>query len=647
MKNWQIDEILFYSHHEELRKLKFKHNAATIIVGPSGTGKSAVLTAVDYTLSSSRVRIPHFVEVRCSAIGTLWARDNERMLICRGTGTNRTKYWVRHGDSRTMASPTSVETLGQHISSAGARESIRRSFGIGEMIQALDDEDSATMRLSIRHLMPYLLMSKESLSNEQYLLHGQADPKSGRQVDDTIEYFLGVLDERSLAIEDRLRRHRRDMRRLKQDQKSRNSARTTSHEQAIGLLTQARSLGLVEEVDLQTTDPKAVRDALVRIHQTKTSPLETSEDGSARAQLAEQQDALGQELAARRRELRRTKATLATADEFKVTLGQQARLLQPVRLFDNIALDTSCAVCGQEVEQPSQVVDSLNRALRGLAYDSSVTTEQRNAELARQRWLEERIAELEAELSVVDSQLSSLARVDDEVDDRGRIHQMGWMRGRVSYFLDEVAAPQGDDLSDRIAHLEELIEEAEAEVRSDERAARRTVTERRLSSLVEKYVKERLPHREPCDKADYLAFLRPITMKLSTVEGDIIDLPQVGSDENYLSIHLAFLVALHQIFKERARPVPSVILIDQISRPFYPNETGEVEVKGDDADAEAIRRYFRFVFDVAESLGLQFIIIEHAYIGDDPRYVRAAERYRWSYDGEKLIPENWPTRPAS
>lgn len=640
MKHWQIEKVLYFSHHGRLREVGFNLRAPNIVVGPSGTGKSALLTTVDYALASTRVRIPHFVEIRCAAVGVVWALGDERLLVCRGTRTRRRSYWIRRSSGE-MDLPASAEDLGQSMTDRSAREALRRAFGIGEAVQARDDEASTPMKVSVRHLMPYLMMGKEALSSEQYLLHGQSDNKSGRQVDDTIEYFLGVLDERTLTLEEDLRRYRQQLKRLMREQSSRRDAHTTSHERAMALVAQAQGLGLLQGVDPGTLSDEGALSALQEVLRVQSPEPEDPESAGAYPELAGQRDDIGHELAARRRDLRQTRERLSLADAFADTLDQQSQLLQPVRVFDGTDLETSCVVCGQEVGEPHEAVHALASALRSMADESFITVEQRNAEQARERWLKERISELQSSLASVERQMTAIARAADETDDRRLAHQIGWMRGRVSYYLDEVAVRQSDDLAERIAQLRELVDISESEVRSDEREVRRQLAEYRLSQLVERHVKDDLPHREPCNDASFLARLRPVELRLATSSGDVIDLPQVGSDENYLSIHLAFMVALHELFKEKARPVPSVVLVDQISRPFYPNETDEVSVEGHDADAEAIRQYFKFVFDSSARLGLQFIIIEHAYISDDPRYVDSV-RHRWSYGGDKLIPEDWP-----
>lgn len=64
-----------------------------------------------------------------------------------------------------------------------------------------------------------------------------------------------------------------------------------------------------------------------------------------------------------------------------------------------------------------------------------------------------------------------------------------------------------------------------------------------------------------------------------------------------------------------------------------------------DDDQAAMRQIVRFLFEeTARRAGLQVILIEHAYIEDDPEYV-AAVKGRWTkVSGIKLIPSDWPFR---
>ena len=125
----------------------------------------------------------------------------------------------------------------------------------------------------------------------------------------------------------------------------------------------------------------------------------------------------------------------------------------------------------------------------------------------------------------------------------------------------------------------------------------------------------------------------------------------VGSDQNYLAVHIALSFGLQRYFESVEAPVPGVLMFDQISRPYFPakaEDADEDEIVGrnEDEDVVAMRKHIDFLFEeTARRSGLQVLLIEHAYFADDPRYV-SATRERWTRkSGEALIPIDWSTRP--
>ena len=127
-------------------------------------------------------------------------------------------------------------------------------------------------------------------------------------------------------------------------------------------------------------------------------------------------------------------------------------------------------------------------------------------------------------------------------------------------------------------------------------------------------------------------------------------MPDVGSDQNYLAIHIALSFALQNYFEAMKSPVPGLLVLDQISRPYFPTsgeDDDETEIEGDqeDEDVRAMRKHINFLFSETERrTDLQVLLIEHAYFADDPRYV-AATRERWTRaSGRALIPLDWPMR---
>ena len=172
--------------------------------------------------------------------------------------------------------------------------------------------------------------------------------------------------------------------------------------------------------------------------------------------------------------------------------------------------------------------------------------------------------------------------------------------------------------------------------------------EKFISTNASKALKK-LPSVEPLLDSELDFNIKKINLSVQDSNGHDIEFESIGSDQNYLALHLALFFSLHKLFLKRNRPVPSVLFVDQVSRPYYPPETNKEEIVIDsinaDADSAALKKHIDFLFDEVDNASgqnLQVILIEHAYFTDDKRYVNAV-KYRWSSDN-KLIPSDWAAR---
>lgn len=125
----------------------------------------------------------------------------------------------------------------------------------------------------------------------------------------------------------------------------------------------------------------------------------------------------------------------------------------------------------------------------------------------------------------------------------------------------------------------------------------------------------------------------------------VMQMRDVGGDESYLSGRLAAILGLQRVFAAGHRPVPGVVIFDQLSRPFYNPEVRKEEVVTTTSDSTDLKRYFDVIIkEVEAQKTLQVIVLEHAYFDDFPKYKESViKRWGKQRDGkEKLIPFDWP-----
>jgi hypothetical protein len=344
-----------------------------------------------------------------------------------------------------------------------------------------------------------------------------------------------------------------------------------------------------------------------------------------------------------RSDIRAGEAAVGLAVGFRNAVGEQARRLSHIGLFVQNNDTTKCPLCHTQLDDPPASVSELNESYETLSNELAAVNRDRpklDEYLIAKR---DELQSVVGELAEVRRQIRQLIPQVDLMDEQiGANYTKGRVIGRISLYLDTLA----EDISKTDASLDELrrrVEELESQVDLEAKRERLEVEQTNIASIATRIMQE-LPFEEEYRDASIYFLARSIECGIIT-PARRIPMRQVGSDENYLTLHVALLVAFHRFFKNRSSPVPGVILCDQLSRPYYPPEErpGEI-VFEDDTEAGALRRYFKFLFKEAREQGdLQVIVLEHAFFKSDPEFVKSV-RYRWNNDLDKLIPADWPRR---
>jgi hypothetical protein len=134
---------------------------------------------------------------------------------------------------------------------------------------------------------------------------------------------------------------------------------------------------------------------------------------------------------------------------------------------------------------------------------------------------------------------------------------------------------------------------------------------------------------------------RALTVVADTLNGPV-PLFRMGSGENWVGYHVLAHLALHKWFRQKGRPVPAFLFLDQPSQAHYPPEKdaeGSIDGLGNE-DQTAVLELFKLVSDAAAELDpdLQVILMDHADLKTEWFAEAVVERWR---SGVKLVPEQW------
>jgi hypothetical protein len=666
---WNVRNIFFLGVEDAFREINFDPGKVNVIAGASGTGKSAVIKALDYCLGSSECELPIFIKRRAVAVGVKWSHGQDDMIVCRhipppGKKSSDFMFIAR---GRNLSLPRRLADLEGRATVEAAKKAIELAFGIGDASdRRTENPTQSRERPTVRHVTPYIFVTKDVIDSETVLLHGLNDNRKSKSIVSTLPYFLGASTESSAAAEGKLRQLRKALEFETARENARRTGETLVKQRAKILLEEGRQVGLAENVP-QVGGENEYLD-LVRSSLNEDAEFQSSQSTSGSeisALHAKRREILGQLNQAKRRQ----RALQLAVDEATAYGHAVTRQLQKLQIADHLSLGESprtCPICQSPTDAGVEAAHAIQSSLATLRSESSGVDRVRPRIDESVEELTEQTLRLGNDLRSVDAAISSaLASAEQSRKMESLAQARAYYRGKASFFLDTLSDQLLRPARD-IQSLQDEIETLEKAVDADARRVRL----QRAESLVSRFASEIfdvLPKEEPCIGADLQFASREPSINVVEPgpDGLVLTMADVGSDQNYLAVHIALSFGLQRFFEKERRPVPGVLVLDQLSRPYFPNtgsdsdaaDDGEevedlskdvVQISSDDEDFEAMRRHVDFLFEeVNRRSGLQVLLLEHAYFRDDPRYVNATKE-RWTRaSGRALIPKDWPRRPEA
>jgi hypothetical protein len=650
MTRWNISNIFFLSVSGERREVELKLDVMNIITGASGTGKSTLIKAIDYCLGSSKCELPAHVRRRSVAVGVKWISGDSEMVVGRivppvGQATS-TQMFTSSGLNLPL--PTRIADFDGRTTLEAAKAFIERAFGIGDLGGEADGSGGGRGKATVRNVTPYLFVTKEVIYSETVLLHGLEKVDKARDILAAMPYFLGVNDEASAMAERRLRQLQRALDIEEARELSRAAADSALKQRAVSLLAEAHRIGIAPAPSGEAGEAEL----LAQIKTVSETQLEANAyptEGELGALHARRREILGA-LGAARRQLQATRTAIREASGFEGAVTRQREKLMLAKHLHLQDIAGICPLCDAPSERGRETAMALQATLTTVQAESAAVERVKPKLAEHDKVLGEEVGRLNGELRQVDDQIRTWLRQSEDTRQMADLAQLrAHVLGRFSFFLESSVDEPRHALRD-LSVLRAQI--AELEARVDRQA--KEVKLRRAENKISEFASEAfaaLPTVAPCvgSELDFSSRQPEVTV-IEADSGAVLRMADVGSDQNYLAVHIALSFALQRYFELVMAPVPGVLIFDQISRPYFPTsgeDEDEAEIAGreEDEDVAAMRRHIDFLFaESARRSGLQILLIEHAYFADDPRYVDAT-RERWTRaSGRGLIPSDWPTR---
>lgn len=638
----QILDIVLYAAGRSPRVLSLKPGRLNIITGDSKTGKSALVSIVDYCLGSGSYEVPHGV-----------IREHVVWYGLRLTDGKAQHFVARRAPARNRQSTTDafyasgVELaipLLEELAVTTNIDSVAERLGMvtGIALNRHDppaDRTRLPLSANLRHALAYVFQPQTEISQPGFLFHGQNDTWFAQAIKDSLPYFLGAVEEDYVGKSALLKELRRELR--AKEQALTRIGTLTSDGSISALISEARDVGLLPDDYISGSpagDMAVLSDVMSRPLVDQVAEQLDGPDQAELARLNDRRSGLRRELHRLDDEIRAMVELRNEENAYTHEASEQVSRLESIGLLEPF-VESHCPLCGQpsdrvplyaeleaELRAASAQLEAVRRSTPGL--EALIVEKRREFDLVRID-LQDNWAALEA-IRRSDQRLSLM---------RDTATRRAIVLGRISATVESYPT-RGDasslqasitDLSEKIRLLETELGDDAVRERVDSILSRLSERMTRWAGFLE------LEHRGVPFRLD--------RKKLEVVaDGDNGPIPMsaMGSGANWLGCHLIAHLALHEWFVRKDRPVPRFLFLDQPSQVYFP---AEVDVGKDgetllDEDRMAVVRIFELIKNVVTELApnMQVIITEHADLHEE--WFQAAIIERWRH-GEALIPLEW------
>ena len=194
--NIQLNKIIIWSKKQPIEKkeIDLSLGKLNIIHGASQTGKSAIISIIDYCLCSSKYSIPvGIIREKASWFGVVLNVDDKEILIARENKSKAAKYYFQSGEKiKVPEYIVSNESNEQFF-----KDKINNLLGIPFL--ELNEFSAKGSRPSFRDLVTFNFQPQNIVANANCLLYKTDIAQYRDRIKEIFNYAIGVETGKILA----------------------------------------------------------------------------------------------------------------------------------------------------------------------------------------------------------------------------------------------------------------------------------------------------------------------------------------------------------------------------------------------------------------------------------------------------------------
>jgi len=620
--NFGIDAIILWSRNNEIRSLDFERNKVNVITGESQTGKSTILKIFDYCFLASEHDIPH--DVINDNVGwygiKFYVNDKSYFLARRSpVGNTVSSHYCFSSMGVVPEAPTpnikQDDLRGILEAEFSIDDRIRMPFG-GRVIKS-------GSRISFRYFFLFNTISDDIILNSKNFFDKQEVDRYREALPRIFDLALGIDDLENIVARERKDSLSKEIAKLERKNFSLTESKSSFSSEIRDIAAKATEYGLTPELDKDITASN-LRNMLDK--PTITPNYDTS---------TKRRSDINSQLFSINRQIRKYSQFNEEYKSYKSTVKNSQDSLKPLKVL----MERSSEIVKSDIFD--ELISSLQVDLRTIDETIKARRPVESQVNGAVRQLEDKKKALEEELQV----LPETPRSFKELQDMWVF--LGEARGKLSIYarMDDKRAEKPE-----AADLTRLTTEHDAINVKDVEAERNATI-----SLIDEVSAELMTQAKSALE-NYATWYPSFNYKEKKVQlrkpkSTLIE--NVGSSSNHMFLHLIHFLSLHEVaLNKKSKFVPSFLIVDQPSRPYW-GEEEEVDPENlIHSDRAKIRTAFEMLNTFIENINIEYknefqmIMFEHVPISmfDGLKNIHLLPSFR---DGNALIPNDWRSNSAS
>ena len=652
---FQIRAILLWPRNPAFkpRRLRFEPGKVNVISGASRTGKSAVIPIIDYCLGSSTCSIPvNTIRRHCEWFGVIVSTaQGDKLFARREPGAQRST------DHMFLMEADSIEEVPQRIVKNTNADAVKRLLDDLAALSKLDfsggDESTGfDGRPSFRDLAAFIFQPQNIVANPDVLFFKTNTYEHREKLRKIFPYVLGAVTPGLMAKQFELQRTRSELRRKERELKEAQEVSAGWLADLTAKFSEAQELGLTPKPEQPPTREQMIElleEVVARTDLTITVSTATISEALRELDgLEAEEREVSRELTTLRHRLGEMNRMRAGGDQYDAAIGlQRGRLELSSWLAGHTAHESDCPMCGSHTASARNKLAVLSERLKEVEAEAGVDKEVPAA-------FDRELQRVTTEVSATTERLRSVQIRKRALSGRSKeASERQFAAKKAERFVGNLEAALdlhrrlGSDsgLMDEVAKLREVVRALESELREQDVETRK----RRALDAVNTRAGRLLPFLDVENADDPISLeINDLTIKVRGADRDDY-LSEIGSGSNWLSYHLAMLLALHQFYLAQPHsPVPGFLVVDQPSQVYFPKnlvprpDEEEQDLRLRDEDIDAVRKVFETLGKVVlEAQGkLQVIVLDHAGRDVWGGILGVVGLREWR-GGTKLVPMTW------